>query len=90
MAFFFYSLLLGVRCLTSCAHCLQRLFGWRCWPGFRPGGRLTFLLHGKKVSKETCPAIPVLPLRYRQPVVLALSGVSRKLAALKQTRALIR
>ena len=38
-----------------------------CWgplrfaqmPGVRPGGRLTFLLHGKKVSKETCPAASV-------------------------------
>ena len=73
-----------------CQPCWQRLFGRRRWPGFRPGGRPTFLLRNKKVGKEVRPAIPVPSLRYGQPVVLAFSGVSRKLAALKQTRALIR
>ena len=63
-----------------CALCLVQFFGWRRWPGIRPGERPTFLLRNKKVGKEVRPAIPVLSLRYRQPVVLALSGVSRELA----------
>jgi hypothetical protein len=36
-------------------------FRFDCLPsaGSRPGGRLTFLLRGKKVSKEARPASPV-------------------------------
>ena len=33
-------------------------------PGFRPGGRPTFLLYGKKVGKETYPTASVPALRF--------------------------
>ena len=49
-------------------------------PGVRPGGRLTFLSHDKKVSKEACPAASV-PRKLRcanlsgQPALTANAGV---------------
>ena len=35
------------------------VFCWQRLAGSRPGGRLTFLSHDKKVSKEACPAASV-------------------------------
>ena len=51
-------------------------------PGVRPGGRLTFLSHDKKVSKEACPAASV-PRKLRcanlsgRPALTANGGVRR-------------
>jgi len=45
--------------LTPEAGCVPHSL--RCgFAGTRPGGRDTFLLHDKKVSKEACPASPAL------------------------------
>jgi hypothetical protein len=46
--------------------------------GSRPGGRVTFLLHDKKVTKETCPATSALRATR---CCEARNGRSRKLAA---------
>src|SRR5450830_1368682 len=55
-------------------------------PGLRPGGRLTFFVSPKKVSKERRPDVHALLRRVRCAAQLG-RGLA-KLAALKQTRAL--
>ena len=56
-------------------------FGRRALAGTRPGGRLPFLFHDKKGSKETCPAVsPATPV----PSLRAVSPAGPELAALKQ------
>ena len=57
-------------------------------PGLRPGGRLTFFASPKKVSKKRRPDVHALLRRVRCAAQLG-RGLA-KLAALKQTRALIR
>ena len=41
-----------------CVLCLG-LLRFAQMPGIRPGGRPTFLLHGKKLGEKTCPAASV-------------------------------
>jgi len=57
-----------------------------------PGGNsLSFCVAKKKVSKEKGdPMVWGLPLRSRQPAVLAENGVELELASLRQSLALIR
>ena len=57
-------------------------------PGLRPGGRLTFFASPKKVSKKRRPDVHALLRRVRCAAQLG-RGLA-KLAALKQTRSLIR
>ena len=66
------------------------LFG-RGWPGLAPAGEVLFFASPKQsTQKKGDPTGCVPSLRYGQPAVLASSGVSLKLASLKQSRALIR
>ena len=65
-----------------------RLFVEGRRPGLRPGRRLTFFVSPKKVSKERRPDVHALLRRVRCAAQLG-RGLA-KLAALKQTRALIR
>ena len=55
-----------------------------------PAGHLLFLRRQEKKAKEGDPTVCVPALRFGQPAVLASSGVSLELAALRQSRALIR
>ena len=55
-----------------------------------PAGHLLFLRRQEKKAKEGDPTVCVPALRFGQPAVLASSGVSLKLASLRQSRALIR
>ena len=56
----------------------------------RARGSRVETLQPQKKAKEGDPTVCVPALRFGQPAVLASSGVSLKLAALKQSRALIR
>ena len=56
----------------------------------RPAAHLLFLRRQEKKAKEGDPTVCVPALRFGQPAVLASSGVSLELAALRQSRALIR
>ena len=56
----------------------------------RPAAHLLFLRRQEKKAKEGDPTVCVPALRFGQPAVLASSGVSLKLASLRQSRALIR
>ena len=60
-------------------------------PGLAPAGDLLFFASPKKPKeKKGDPMVRVLPLRFRQPAVLAENGVELELAALRQSLALIR
>ena len=63
-----------------------------CWPGFAPAGEALFFASPKKsTQKKSEPAVCDPTLRFGQPAVLALTGVSLELGyRLKQSRALIR
>jgi len=72
----------------------DRLFfeivGYACWPGLAPAGDLLFFASPKKPKeKKGDPMVWVLPLRSRQPAVLAESGAELELASLRQSLVLI-
>ena len=62
---------------------------WFAWQaGYRPGSRVTFFCFAKRKSPKKRRAKDRAPAGY--PALLALGGVWRKLASLKQAPALIR